>query len=62
MHRLIAITFVADIFSPGTQLWDTAFFLLFRSRCGGDGRLRTKDFQVISSKARETNSVKPALF
>lgn len=40
----------------------TLFFLLFRSQYEGDGELRTKDFQVISSKARETNSVKADLF
>lgn len=32
------------------------------SQYEGDGELRTKDFQVISSKARETNSVKADLF
>lgn len=36
--------------------------LHLRFWCGRDGRLRTKDFQVISSKTRETNSVKTGLF
>lgn len=64
MHTLIALAIVAETANPGSSSWDTVLFLFpfFRSRCGGDGGLRTKDFQVISSKARETNSVKAGLF